>query len=100
MFAAALGSPRTPSDPRCGYHAFLVQAVKLNGALSSPPCRGVAAACLAQGAAVLSVQWWGPAVPCRASPARLAVLPRVQRLQRASFPVIAKEEGAQLRFSL
>lgn len=46
------------------------------------------------------VQRWAPAVPCRASPARLAVLPRLWRLQRAQFPVRAKEEAAHFRFSL
>lgn len=73
MFIAALGSPQSPSDPYCGYHAFLVQTLKLNDALSSPPCRGLAAACLAREQPVCAVR--GPAVPCRASPARLALLP-------------------------
>lgn len=39
MFTAALGSPQSPSDPRCGYHAFLVQTVEVNDALPCPPCR-------------------------------------------------------------
>lgn len=39
MFTATLGSPRSPSDPCCGYPVFHAQTVKVNDALSRLPCR-------------------------------------------------------------
>lgn len=100
MFTAALGSPRPPSDP-CGvYHVFLVQTVKLHGAFSPPPCRGLPAACLLQGA----VGWWcsgGILLSPAGHPQHgLWCCSRSEVSTRHDLVVTAEEEGAHLRFSL
>lgn len=53
VFTAALGFPRSPSDPCCGLHASLVLTVKVHDALSSPPCRGLP--CMGSSRAVCAV---------------------------------------------
>lgn len=88
-FAAAPGSPQSPSDPYCGYHAFLVQTGKPNDALSSPARRGLAAACPAQGAAALCVV--GSCCPLPGIPSAAA---------EGIVSAIAREGAAHLRISL
>lgn len=100
MFAAALACPQPPSAP-CGvYHALLVQAVKLHGALSSPPRRGLATACLLRGA-----PGWLRRGGILLSPAGhpqhgLQHCPGFEDSRGHDLAVTAKEEGTHLRFSL